>query len=111
MTTNGALENWIDEMAALCLPDEIVWVNGSEAQRDALRAEACRKGEIIELNQEVHPGCYYHRTDPGDVARSEDKTFICSRSEKDSEPRRLGRCQHGQRAHRRPVRRAGRGAA
>ncbi len=84
LSANRLLVNWIDEMAALCLPDQIVWIDGSDAQRDALREVACKTGEMIELNQEKLPGCYYHRTHPLDVARSEDKTFICCRREADA---------------------------
>ncbi|MFP4380951.1 MAG: phosphoenolpyruvate carboxykinase (GTP) [Candidatus Sumerlaeia bacterium] len=84
LTNNRHLINWIDEMVALCLPDEVVWIDGSDAQRDQLRAEACKTGEIFELDQEKLPGCYYHRTDPLDVARVEDKTFICTRREQDA---------------------------
>ncbi len=83
-TNNDHLRNWIEEMAALCLPDRIVWIDGSEEQLDELRAEACAAGEIIPLNPEKHPGCYYHRTDPRDVARTEDKTYICTRREADA---------------------------
>jgi phosphoenolpyruvate carboxykinase (GTP) len=81
---NDVLQNWIDEMAALCLPDQIVWVDGSEEQKQALRAEAIRAGEVTELDQKKWPGCLYHRTDPQDVARVEDKTFICCRDERDA---------------------------
>ncbi|MEW6444056.1 MAG: phosphoenolpyruvate carboxykinase (GTP) [bacterium] len=81
---NRILKTWIEEMAALCLPDSVVWIDGSDEQRDVLRAEACRTGELIELDQEKLPGCYYHRTDPGDVARTEDKTFICCRNKRDA---------------------------
>ena len=84
MTANPILKNWVKEMATLCAPDKIVWIDGSDAQRDELRTEACRIGELIELNQEKFPGCYYHRTDPQDVARVEDKTFICCRKEEDA---------------------------
>lgn len=83
-TNNKVLEIWIEEMAALCLPDKIVWIDGSDEQRDALRAEACKTGEIIELDQEKYPGCYYHQTDVRDVARTEGSTFICCRNEKDA---------------------------
>jgi phosphoenolpyruvate carboxykinase (GTP) len=85
-TTNIALRNWVEEMAALCLPDNIVWIDGSEEQLEELRAEACSTGEILKLNQDKYPGCYYHRTDPGDVARVEDKTFICTRKQSDAGP-------------------------
>ena len=84
LTTNRQVTTWVDEMAALCLPDRVVWVDGGDGQRDALTAEACRTGEIVQLNQEKYPGCYYHRTHPQDVARVEDKTFICCRNQKDA---------------------------
>lgn len=83
-SNNDTLKTWIDEMAALCLPDKIVWIDGSTEQRDLLREEACRSGEIIQLDQTRYPGCYYHRTHPLDVARVEDKTFICTRRESDA---------------------------
>ncbi len=86
LTTNSILKNWIEEMAALCLPDQVVWIDGSNEQRDALRAEGCKTGEMIKLDQEKWPGSYYHRTDPRDVARSEDKTFICTCDPKDAGP-------------------------
>ena len=84
LTTNRLVTSWVDEMAALCLPDQVVWIDGSDEQREALAAEACATGEIIKLNEEKFPGCYYHRTDPQDVARVEDKTFICCRNQKDA---------------------------
>ena len=83
---NKHVNAWIDEMAAMTKPDQIVWIDGSEAQLDALRAEACSTGEIEKLDQEKLPGCYLHRTDPLDVARVEDRTFICSKKEKDAGP-------------------------
>jgi len=86
MCSNRILRAWIEEMAALCLPDSVVWIDGSEDQRDALRVEACRTGELIPLNSKKFPGCYYHRTDPRDVARTEDKTFVCCRNKRDAGP-------------------------
>ncbi len=83
-TTNRLVTTWVDEMAALCLPDRVVWIDGGDEQRDALTEQACATGEIVRLNQEKYPGCYYHRTHPQDVARVEDKTFICCRNEKDA---------------------------
>ena len=85
-TKNQALLSWVEEMAAITKPEKIVWIDGSEAQLDALRAEACSTGEIEKLDQEKLPGCYLHRTDPLDVARVEDRTFICSKKEKDAGP-------------------------
>ena len=86
MTTNKTVLSWIDEMAAMCQPEQIVWIDGSDAQRDALRAEAVASGEIIELNQEKLPGCYYHRTAENDVARVEDRTFICTNTKEEAGP-------------------------
>ncbi len=85
-TKNQALLTWIDEMAAITKPEKIVWIDGSEAQLEALRAEACSTGEIEKLDQEKLPGCYLHRTDPLDVARVEDRTFICARTKKEAGP-------------------------
>jgi phosphoenolpyruvate carboxykinase (GTP) len=86
LTTNKIILDWIDECSALTKPDKIVWIDGSEEQLEALRAEACSTGELIKLNQEKLPGCYLHRSDPTDVARVEDRTFICSQSERDAGP-------------------------
>ena len=86
MTTNKTILSWIDEMKALVNPDQVVWIDGSEEQLEALRKEACESGEMIKLNEEKLPGCYYHRTAPNDVARVEDRTLICSRKEEDAGP-------------------------
>ena len=86
VTTNKHILNWVDEMAALCTPDKIVWIDGSEDQAEALRAEACSTGEMIKLNQEKLPGCYLHRTAVNDVARVEGRTFICTTKKEDAGP-------------------------
>jgi len=86
MIEHKELKAWVTECADLCVPDEIVWIDGSDEQRDKLRAEACKTGEIIELNQKKLPGCYYHRTAINDVARTENLTCICTKDEKDSGP-------------------------
>ncbi|MBQ2017971.1 MAG: putative DNA binding domain-containing protein, partial [Alistipes sp.] len=65
-------------------PDKVVWIDGSEAQAEALRAEACSTGEMIKLNQEKLPGCYLHRTAVNDVARVEGRTFICTSKKEDA---------------------------
>ncbi len=78
MTNNKYVLSWIEEMAAMTQPDKIVWIDGSEEQAEALRAEACSTGEMIKLNQEVLPNCYLHRTAVNDVARVEGRTFICT---------------------------------
>ena len=78
MTKNVHVNKWIDEMAAMTQPEKIVWIDGTEEQAEALRAEACSTGEMIKLNQEKLPGCYLHRTAVNDVARVEGRTFICT---------------------------------
>ena len=84
MTNNKYVLNWIDEMAAMTKPDKIVWIDGTEEQAEALRAEACSTGEIIKLNQEILPNCYLHRTAINDVARVEGRTFICTSKKEDA---------------------------
>ncbi len=86
LTNNKNVLQWVDEMVALCKPDKVVWLDGSEEQLEALRKEAISTGEMIELNQEKLPGCLYHRTLPNDVARVEDRTFICSTNKEDAGP-------------------------
>ena len=78
MTNNKHVISWIDEMAAMTCPDKIVWIDGSEAQAEELRKEACSTGEMIKLNEELLPNCYLHRTAVNDVARVEGRTFICT---------------------------------
>lgn len=84
MVTNKYVLSWVEEMAALTCPDKIVWIDGTEEQADALRAEACSTGEIIKLNEEKLPGCYLHHTAVNDVARVEDRTFICTSKKEDA---------------------------
>lgn len=86
MTDNKFVLKWLDEMKDLCKPDSVVWIDGSEEQLEALRAEAVSTGEMIKLNQEKLPGCYYHRTAENDVARVEDRTFICTPTEEEAGP-------------------------
>lgn len=86
MTSNKVVLQWIDEMVALTKPDKVVWIDGSEEQLDALRKEALSTGELIELNQEKLPGCYLHRTAENDVARVEDRTFICTATQEEAGP-------------------------
>jgi phosphoenolpyruvate carboxykinase (GTP) len=80
ITRNARINEWIDECAKLTCPDSVVLIDGSDAQRDALRAEACSTGELLKLNQDLLPGCYLHRSAVNDVARVEDRTFICTRT-------------------------------
>ena len=86
MTTNPSVLRFVEEIKALVTPDSVVWIDGSESQLDALRAQGVATGEMIKLNEEKLPGCYLHRTRPNDVARVEDRTFICTRSHEDAGP-------------------------
>ena len=86
MTTNKTVLKWLDEMKELLTPDQVVWVDGSEEQIEAFRAEACELGELHKLNQDKLPGCYLHRTNPNDVARVEDRTFICTTTKEEAGP-------------------------
>ncbi len=86
LTQNKSILSWIDEKVELVKPDKIVWIDGSEEQIEALRKEACSTGELIKLNEELLPDCYYHRTAVNDVARVEDRTLICSKKEEDAGP-------------------------
>ena len=86
LTKNPNVNAWVEEMIALTKPDKVVWIDGSDEQLEALRDEACESGEMIRLNQEKLPGCLYHRTLPNDVARVEDRTFICTRNKEDAGP-------------------------
>ena len=78
MRQNAFVNSWISEMAAMTQPDNIVWIDGSDAQAEALRAEAVSTGELIKLNQDLLPNCYLHHTAINDVARVEGRTFICT---------------------------------
>ena len=78
MTNNKTVLKWLEEMQELLKPEKVVWIDGSDEQREELRAEAVKTGELFKLNEEKLPGCYLHRTNPNDVARVEDRTFICT---------------------------------
>ena len=86
LTKNEAVLRWMEEMAAMTQPDKIVWITGEEEQLEALRKQAVEEGILIKLNEYKLPGCYLHRTDPDDVARVEDRTFICCEREEDAGP-------------------------
>ena len=84
MTNNKHILDWINQMAEMTCPDSIVWIDGTNEQAEKLRAEACATGEIIKLNEELLPNCYLHRTAVNDVARVEDRTFICTSKKEDA---------------------------
>jgi len=80
LSRNTHLLNWVEKMAALTKPDAIHWVDGSQEEDEALKAQMVNSGTFTKLNDELWPGCYYARSDASDVARVEDRTFICSLS-------------------------------
>jgi phosphoenolpyruvate carboxykinase (GTP) len=80
------LQEWVEEMARMCQPDQIVWIDGSEEEKERLTAEAVATGEMTLLDQEKLPGCLYHRTAINDVARTEDLTYICTTLREDAGP-------------------------
>ncbi|MEG0272433.1 MAG: phosphoenolpyruvate carboxykinase (GTP) [Hydrogenoanaerobacterium sp.] len=86
LTNNKNVLTWVDSMIALCKPDRVVWLDGSEEQLNGLRDQAVSTGEMERLNEEKLPGCMLHRTLQNDVARVEARTFICSRSKDDAGP-------------------------
>ncbi|MGH7351765.1 MAG: phosphoenolpyruvate carboxykinase (GTP), partial [Candidatus Methylomirabilales bacterium] len=86
MTTNASVRRWVKEVARMCGPADVVWCDGSEAERERLLKVAVRAGDLIPLDQRRLPGCYLHRSDPNDVARTEHLTFICSREKDDAGP-------------------------
>ncbi len=85
-TKNKKVLEFVEESAALAQPDEIVWIDGSAAQIAALKEKAVKSGELIKLNQTLLPDCYLHRTKVNDVARVEDRTFICTKNREDAGP-------------------------
>jgi phosphoenolpyruvate carboxykinase (GTP) len=86
MTTTRFVEKWVDEAARLTEPSRVVWCDGSKAEYDGLVEQMLRDGTLLELNPRTHPNCYLHRSHPSDVARTEQLTFICSRSREEAGP-------------------------
>ena len=82
----SALNDWVAEVAALTRPDAIHWCDGSEGEYQALLEAMLADGTLLPLNQDTHPGCYLHRSDPDDVARVEHLTFVCTSERDDAGP-------------------------
>jgi phosphoenolpyruvate carboxykinase (GTP) len=86
LSRNEHLVRWVEKMVQLAQPAAIHWVDGSKAESDALCAQMVESGTFIKLNEKLWPGCYYARSDASDVARVEDRTFICSLSREAAGP-------------------------
>jgi len=86
LSRNLHLIRWVNKMAALCRPESVHWVDGTQAEYNALCAQMVAAGTFIRLNQKKWPGCYLARSDASDVARVEDRTFICSQSQDGAGP-------------------------
>jgi len=85
-TTNPHLLGWVEEMAKLCKPDRVYWCDGSEAERKSLTEQAVEQKVLIPLDPKRRPGCYYHHSNPNDVARVEHLTFICTPTKEEAGP-------------------------
>jgi phosphoenolpyruvate carboxykinase (GTP) len=86
LARNTHLIRWVEKMANLTKPASIHWVDGSKEEYDSLCDLLVEGGTFTKLNQDLWPGCYYARSDANDVARVEDRTFICSVKESDAGP-------------------------
>ena len=86
LTKHSGVIDWVEKVAGLTCPDRVLWIDGSEEEKEALMREAFSTGELIELNQDKLPGCVYHRTAQNDVARTEHLTFICTSRKDDAGP-------------------------
>ena len=86
LAQNPRLLRWVDKMREMTQPATVHWVDGSQEEYDALCAQMVEAGTLIKLNEELWPGCYYARSDPGDVARVEQRTFVCSLSKDNAGP-------------------------
>ena len=86
LSSNKHLLQWVKKMADICQPKSIHWVDGSQSEYDTLCAQMVQSGTFTKLNEKLWPGCFYAKSDPNDVARVEDRTFICSLSKEAAGP-------------------------
>jgi len=86
LSNNQTLLKWVEQIAQLTKPAAIHWVDGSQEENDALCNQLVAAGTYIKLNEKLWPGCYYSKSDPGDVARVEERTYICSKNKDDAGP-------------------------
>jgi len=86
MTSNQKLINWVNEWAEVCQPEKVYWCDGSEEENSRLLGEMVASGMAVKLDEKKRPGSYYFQSDPSDVARVENRTYICSAKEEDAGP-------------------------
>ncbi|HSD63668.1 MAG TPA: phosphoenolpyruvate carboxykinase (GTP) [Ignavibacteriaceae bacterium] len=86
MSQNEKLTDWVNKMAAICQPEAVYWCNGSSEEFDEMAKKLINSGTFIKLNEQLKPNSYFCRSDPSDVARVENRTFICTRNEEDAGP-------------------------
>jgi len=86
MTSNEKLKSWVKEWADLCQPDSVHWCDGSDEENQKLLDLVAKSGAAVKLNENIRPGSYYFQSDPSDVARVENRTFICTGKEEDAGP-------------------------
>jgi phosphoenolpyruvate carboxykinase (GTP) len=86
LSENKHLLRWVSKIAELTKPAQIHWVDGSQHEYDTLCAQMVESGTFVKLNQDLWPNCYYARSDATDVARVEDRTFMCSLSKESAGP-------------------------
>ena len=83
---NTFIQKWVNDMAAMCQPDNVYWCDGSEDEKERLTRIAVQTGDLLQLNQEKLPGCYLHRSALNDVARTENLTFVCTDQQEEAGP-------------------------
>src|SRR6185437_2000615 len=86
LTNNAKLISWVEQMASLCTPDQVFWCNGSREEYQMLCDQMVQSGKLIKLNESKRPDSYLARSHPSDVARVEDRTFICARAREEAGP-------------------------
>ncbi|MGH9861359.1 MAG: phosphoenolpyruvate carboxykinase (GTP), partial [Candidatus Acidiferrales bacterium] len=83
---SAPVKRWVEEVSRLTKPDSVVWIEGLPAERERLMQQAVAERTFLPLNPESYPNCYLHRSNPNDVARTEQVTFICAREKSDAGP-------------------------
>ncbi len=86
MTSNQKLIKWVKDMADMCKPDRVHWCDGSQKEYDELAELMVKSGTFIKLSESKRPNCYYAKSDPADVARVEERTFVCPKKKEDAGP-------------------------